>query len=161
MDLCMVVKYKVTPVSWLLSLGVGGWKDLFCEDPRSLGSVSHLRRRAEDQGPIQGQRHPRQPRDADELADHAFPSAGARDAPRPWLLHSSLQQEQVRLLPYRRRRDLLPPFYSQQDSKAASLTTFLSCLSPSRENVSVLSAGWLVDVDYALNVVRCICCDQH
>lgn len=117
----------MTPVS--LSLGIRRWKDFFREDPRSLGSVSHLRRRAEDQGPIQGQRHPRQQRDAHELGVHAFSSAGAHHAPGARLLHSSLQQEQVRLLPYRRHRDFLPPFHSQQDSKDALVTTFLSCFA--------------------------------
>lgn len=44
--------YIVTPVSLSLSSGVRRWKDLFREDPRSMGSVGHLRRRAEDQGAI-------------------------------------------------------------------------------------------------------------
>lgn len=32
--------------------GVRGRKDLFCEDPCSMGSVGHLRRCIKDQGPI-------------------------------------------------------------------------------------------------------------
>lgn len=46
-----------------------------------MGSVGHLRRRVENQGPIQGQRHPRQHRDAHELDVHPFSSAGPHHAP--------------------------------------------------------------------------------
>lgn len=58
------------------SPGVGGWKDLLREDPRALGGFGNLRKRAEDQGSVQGRRHTReQQRDPHELAVHAFPSA--------------------------------------------------------------------------------------
>lgn len=75
------LNYTVTPVSRSLSPGIRRRKDFFREDPRSMGSVGHLRRRAQDQGPVQGQRHPRQQRDAHELAVHAFSPARARHAP--------------------------------------------------------------------------------
>lgn len=140
-------------ILWHLShsSGVRWWKDLFREDPRSLGGVGHLCRRAEDQGPIQGQRHPRQQRDAHELAVHPFPSTGAHHAPWARLFHSSIQQGQVWLFPYRRQGDVLPSFHSQQNSKDVLTVPALSYLLcnlhmetlPWHWDHAVLCAGWL------------------
>ena len=91
-----------------------------------MGSVGHLRTSPKDQGPVQGQRHHKPQGDANELAFHSLSSAGAHHAAWAGLLHGSLQQEQVWLLPYRRQKHFLPPFDSQQDSKDALTMTFFS-----------------------------------
>lgn len=75
------------------SPGVWGWKDLLCKDPCSMGCVGHLRKRAEDQGSLQGRRHTRkQQRDPHELAVHAFSSAEGDHASGARLFHGSIQQ---------------------------------------------------------------------
>lgn len=116
----------------LLFLGVRRWKNVLCEDSRTMGGVGHIRWCTEDKGPVQGQRHPRQQRDAHELAVDPFPSAGAHHAPWARLFHSSFQQEQVWFLPDWWQRDVLSSFYPQQDSKDVqfTLSTFkLLCFS--------------------------------
>lgn len=85
-----------------------------------MGSVGHLCGRAEDQGSVQGQRHPRQQRDPHELVVHAISPAWAHHAARAGLFHRSLRQEQVWLLPNRGQRQILLPVNSEQNSKHLS-----------------------------------------
>lgn len=124
---CPYTYFTVTLILLLSPSGVRRWKDLLCEDPCTVGSAGHLCWRTEDQSPIQGKRHPRQQWDAHELALHPLSSAGAHHAPWAGLFHSSFQQEQGRLLPYRQQRHVLPSFRSQQNSKDADPDFIFIC----------------------------------
>lgn len=102
-------------ILFVLCLGIQRPKNVFPEDPRSLGCSGHVRRGLKDQGSLQGERHPPRPGCPSGVALAPAPPAGAHHAPPAGLLHLPIRQEKDGLLPHQRQGHVLPALHKEQN----------------------------------------------
>lgn len=102
-------------VLFLLCLGIQRPKNLFPEDPCSLGCSGHVRRGLKDQGSLQGERHPPRSGCPSGVALAPAPLAAAHHAPPAGLLHLPIRQAKDRLLPHQRQGHILPALHQEQN----------------------------------------------